>query len=260
MRTEGLAGLALIAFALGSATTVQGLTLGSPHMTPDMQTLPVHGFRIDVGVLSDSGVRSLRSGRKGDLWGPYLAISYGAAPNAVLMVDGMVYKKFDPEHGRGTDAVGDFVVWGKFILGTDPTADEGFGIRFGAKLPNTPSNTDFGTNQTDFFMHLFAERDRSGWHVSVYGGIGILERPGGVEAQDDVAMGGILVRRNALGGHVGIELEGFTKSRIYGDNWALRTSFEHALTTVTGYLFGAQYSNGNLYGSSEVRAGLVFRF
>lgn len=243
----------------GLAASGWAVSMGLPALTPDLSILPLHGFRVDLGALTVVQMRSLRSQRPGDLWGPYLAISYGAAPNAELVVDGMVYKVFRPDRGEGSSAVGDFAVWGKFILG-DARGDFRYGIRFGAKLPNTPSNKDFGTNQTDFFMHLFAGAPVGSWQLSAFGGIGILERPGGEESQDDIAMVGVLGKRSVGRGVLRVEVQGFTKSRIYGDNWALAANLEWPVAPSLSILGGGQVSKGRFYGSGEVRLGLVARF
>lgn len=235
------------------------VSMGLPVLTPDVQVLPLHGFRIDFGGLAVLQMRSLRSQRPGDLWGPYLAITYGAAPNAELAVDGMMYKVFEPDRGKGSSAVGDFAVWGKFILG-DNRGSLKYGVRFGAKLPNTPSNKDFGTNQTDFFMHVFAGAPFRGWEVSAFGGIGILERPRGEESQDDIAMVGVLGKKALGKGLLRLEAQGFTKSRIYGDNWALVANLEWPVTPSLAVLGGGQVSKGRFYGSGEIRLGLVARF
>jgi len=241
------------------ALKAEAVSMGLPTLTPDTSVLPLHGFRVDLGLLEVLQMTSLRSRRPGDLWGPYLAITYGAAANAELAVDGMVYKVFSPERGKGSSAVGDFAVWGKFILGENRQAFK-YGVRFGAKLPNTPSNKDFGTNQTDFFMHLFAGLPAGSWQLSAYGGIGILERPGGEESQDDVAMVGFLAKKNLGKGLLRLEAQGFTKSRIYGDNWALVANLEWPVTPSLAVLGGGQVSKGRLYGSGELRLGLVARF
>lgn len=238
---------------------VGAVSMGLPALTPDLSVLPLHSFRIDFGALTVLQMRSLRSQRPGDLWGPYLAITYGAAPNAELSVDGMIYKVFEPERGKGSSAVGDFAVWGKFILG-DARERLKYGVRFGAKLPNTPSNKDFGTNQTDFFMHVFAGAPFRGWEVSAFGGIGILERPRGEESQDDIAMVGVLGKRPFGKGTLRVEAQGFTKSRIYGDNWALAANLEWPVSPSFAILGGGQISKGRFYGSGEVRIGLVARF
>ncbi len=52
-----------------------GRVLGLPALTPDTQVLPLHGFRLDLGVLKVLQRTSLRSHRSGDLWGPYLALT-----------------------------------------------------------------------------------------------------------------------------------------------------------------------------------------
>lgn len=251
----------VIGVFLWCAVTASGwaVSMGLPALTPDLSVLPLHGFRLDLGALTVLQMRSLRSQRPGDLWGPYIALTYGAAPNAELVVDGMIYKVFRPDRGEGSSAVGDFAVWGKFILG-DSQADLKYGVRFGAKLPNTPSNKDFGTNQTDFFMHLFAGAPVGHWQLSAFGGIGILERPGGEESQDDIAMVGVLGKRALGKGLLRVEAQGFTKSRIYGDNWALSANLEWPLGGSWAVLGGGQVSKGRFYGSGEVRIGLVARF
>jgi len=241
------------------ASSAGAISMGLPALTPDTSVLPLYGLRVDLGVLQVLQMRSLRSNRPGDLLGPYLAITYGAAPNAELAIDGMIYKVFRPDRGEGSSAVGDFAVWGKFLLGKAQDQLR-YGVRFGAKLPNTPSNKDFGTNQTDFFMHLPAGTPWRGWQLSAYGGIGILERPGGQESQDDVAMVGILGKKQLGKGLLRLELQGFTKSRIYGDNWAFAGNLEWPITPHVAVLGGGQISKGRFYGSGELRLGLVARF
>lgn len=247
---------ALVASALALPSSAD--PFGRATMTPDLLFLPVHGFRIDFGYAAITGVTSIRTGDKGDLRGPYLAITYGVADTAQLMIEGMATKTFTPDHGSGTSAVGDFTVWGKFLLGTAPGGG-GYGVRFGAKMANTPSGKDFGTNQNDFFAHVFAGVDAGSWKLSAYGGIGILDRP--LEnAQDDLAMFGVMALRPLGRGTVRVEGEGFTQSHLYGDNWALHVVYELPVTHTLGVQFAGQASTGDLYGSSELRAGVTARF
>jgi len=245
---------------LGAAVPARAISQGRAHLTPELAVPPVHTFRIETGMVGVANVKSLQSGRSGDLWGPYLSVSYAAAPNALLVVDGMAYKRFEADDGGGSSGVGDFAVWGSFVLGSQPGGDSGYGVRFGAKLPNTPSNKDFGTNQTDFFMHLYAGTTWRDWRLSTFGGIGILERPGGEESQDDVAMVGFLARRQVGPGVLGVEVEGFTKSRMYGNNLALHGSWEVPIKDAFGLMVGGQVSRGDFYGDGELRVGLVVTF
>ncbi|MGE5236343.1 MAG: hypothetical protein ACM3O7_08355 [Acidobacteriota bacterium] len=249
----------LAILCLLGAGTATAMSMGQLSVTPDLSVPPLHHFRIDLGGLFESSISSLKSGLEGDLYGPYLSISYGAASNAVLTVDGMAYKTFAPQHGaEGSSGPGDFAVWGKFLLGQDDRRDRAYGVRFGAKLPNTPSNKDFGTNRTDFFMHVFGGLARGPWEFDGYGGLGILERPGEPASQDDVAMVGLLVKRAVASGSVRVEVEGFTKSQLYGDNWALHVTYEHRFGPTWGAVIGGQLSKGRFYGSGEGRVGLVF--
>jgi hypothetical protein len=250
----------LVGLLSAVAAPSSALPGGRATITPDLDTLPVRGFRLEMGVVGIENVVSVKNGRRGDLWGPAVRLDYGAARNVVLSVDGIAYKSFVAEQGGGSAAVGDFTVWGKVILAGDPGEHRGWGVRFGAKLPNTPSGKDFGTNESDVFVHVFGGTDVAGWRVSAYGGIGILGRPGVPSAQDDVAMGGVLARRPAAGGLVGVEVEGFTSSRLWGDNWALHMVWEHPADAPLSYMVAGQLSHGRLYGAGALRAGLVLRF
>ncbi len=176
-----------------------------------------------------------------------------------MAVDGTLYKQFIPNYGHGSNGVGDFAVWCTVILG-DTRSQFKYGLRFGSKLPNTPSNKDFGTNQTKLFMHLLAGLPWRGWDLSTFGGIGTLERPGGEESQDDVAMLGVLAKRQLGAVLLRVQAQGFTKARIYGHNWALVANLEWALSPQLALLGGGQVSRGRFYGSGELRLGLVARF
>jgi hypothetical protein len=246
----------LLLIATASVAPLSAHDMVQPSVTPDLTTLPLNHFRIDFGMLGVTNVVSRRSNREGNLWASYLSISFGAAANAVLSVEGMAYKTFAPERGTGSAGVGDFTVWGKFLLGT-PHQGTGYGVQFGAKLPNTPSNKDFGTNQTDFFMFAFAGTQVHDWQLSAFAGLGILDRPL-EQSQDDVAMAGVLARKQVGPGLLRLEIEGFTKSQLYGNNWAFHLTYERPIAERLSYLVAGQLSKGRLNGNRELRAGLVF--
>lgn len=71
---------------------------------------------------------------------------------------------------------------------------------------------------------------------------------------------GVLAKRQLGAVQLRVEAQGFTKSRIYGDNWALVANLEWPLSPELALLGGGQVSKGRFYGSGELRLGLVVRF
>jgi hypothetical protein len=82
--------------------------------------------------------------------------------------------------------------WGDAIVGTKINFLKGtksqpsLGVMYLVKLPNTRRDELLGSNQTDFFLSLLAERRLGSLNVRVNAGLGILDDPEHLNSQLDI--------------------------------------------------------------------------
>lgn len=236
-----------------------------PLVTESLTILPVNHFQFQLGEDYYHSFNSIRTGEEGNLWqDAHVALRWGVSNRVELQLDGIPYKRYYADSGRHDEGVGDFSVWGKFIIWQGEKPDTAFGFRLGVKMPNTPSNKDFGTNQTDFYAELMAGRSWGRFQLWSNLGIGILDNPYIRQSQDDIYPYGLafsytLTRQWCVVGE-GVGFISRGRETLYGNNHALRLGI--LFTPVQNWTFdaAAAVSTGRLYGNWSATAGVSYRF
>lgn len=236
-----------------------------PLVTESVAVLPLNTFQFQVGEDYLEDFHSIRTGEKGNLWqDAHLGFRWGISDRVELDVDGIPYKRYRSDSGRSDSGVGDFTVWGKFILWQGSNPGTAFGFRLGVKMPNTPSDKDFGTNQTDFYAQILSGKSWGRFRLWGNVGLGILDNPHIRQSQDDIYQYGVAFSY-ALNDRWTVVGEGqgfFSRGRdtLYGDNHALRMGVLY--TPVKNWTFdvAAATSSGRLYGDWSATIGVSYRF
>ncbi len=236
-----------------------------PLVTESVAVLPLDSFQLQLGEDYYHGFQSIRTGEKGDLWQDgHIGFRWGISNKVELDVDGMPYKRYTSDSGRSDAGVGDFTVWGKFILWQGDNPGTAFGFRLGVKMPNTPSYKDFGTNQTDFYSQLLAGKSWGRFKLWGNLGLGILDNPHIRQSQDDIYQYGLafsydMTERWTLVG----EGQGFIsrgRQTLYGDNHAVRMGVLYRPAKHWTFDVAAAKSSGRLYGDWSATIGVSYRF
>lgn len=236
-----------------------------PLVTESVAVLPLDAFQLQLGEDYISGFHSIRTGRKGNLWqDAHLNFRWGISDRVELDVDGLPYKRYRADSGRTDAGVGDFTVWGKFILWQGDNPGTAFGFRLGVKMPNTPSYKDFGTNQTDFYAQLLSGKSWGRFKIWWNLGLGILDNPRIRQSQDDIYQYGLAFscamneRWTLVGEGQGFISRG--RETLYGDNHAVRLGVLYTPTRNWTFDVAVAKSSGLLYGSWSATAGVSYGF
>jgi len=252
--------IAVLAFAsLASAQDVQPLLDGG------VETLPVNGFEVYVGEEYLHGFRSIRTHEPGDLWKHgQIALRWGVSDRVELEADGSAQKRFKADSGRVDSGVGDFSIWGKFLVWKGAEPGTAIGLRFGVKMPNTPTEKDFGTNQTDYYSEIIAGRALGKLKLWGQLGLGILDNPYRRQSQDDIYIY-TLAFSYPVKEHWTVEgdARGFFsrgEPTLYGDNHSMRLGISVDLRRDLALSASFASSSGRLYGDWSGRVGLKYRF
>ena len=92
-----------------------------------------------------------------------------------------------------TNDVGDARLWMKIKLRNQSRLAPALGFRFGVELPNSDQARGIGTNTTNFYGVILAEKRFAGDKLNVFGnlGLGILTAPLEATSQNDVLLYGL---------------------------------------------------------------------
>jgi hypothetical protein len=266
MGREGSPGrLALIlVISVLSAVWARGQDI-RPLTTDSPNTTPPGTMEFQFGEDYIHHFRSIRNGAYGVLWqDAHLGFAWGVSDRVELRVDGAAYKRFQRDSGGTNAGVGDFTVWGKFVVWQGAEPETAFGFRLGVKLPNTPSYKDFGTNQTDFFAQLLAGKRWGRFRLWGNAGVGILDNPYIRQSQDDVYTLGLAFaakaseRFDVVGEGTALLSNG--KPQLYGNNYAFRLGLLFHPSPKWAVDVAAAKSSGRLYGQWSATLGLTYRF
>ena len=93
--------------------------------------------------------------------------------------------------GTSTSDFGDFTVAAKFRLLAETDRRPAFGVRFGFEMPNSNEARGLGLNTTNVFFTLLAQKHFGKLNVFGNLGVGILQAPAGLFAQNDVILYGL---------------------------------------------------------------------
>src|SRR4030095_12711638 len=113
-----------------------------------------------------------------------------------------------------TNDVGDARLWMKIKLRNESRKVPALGFRFGVELPNSDQSRGIGTNTTNFFGMILAQKQFGKLNVFGNLGLGILTAPLEATSQNDVLLYGLAViyeatdRLNIVG-----EVNGFHSTR-----------------------------------------------
>jgi hypothetical protein len=200
-----------------------------PLVTEDVEIIKPGVIRIESGFEFLQNQRFPLSGLRGDV--TKLAdtrLSFGLAPNVEFQIE-FTFQNFLSITGRDpsaiplklganesdTNDVGDARLWMKIKLRNQSRIVPSLGFRFGVELPNSNQARGIGTNTTNFYGVILAEK-RFGDKLYVYGnlGLGILTAPLEATSQNDVLLYG-LAGNYAASDRVNIlgEVSGFHSTR-----------------------------------------------
>jgi len=236
-----------------------------PLVAGGVDVLPVSSLEINFGEEYIHAFRSIRTHEPGNLWKHgQLAMRWGFSDNVELEVDGSLQKHFEADSGRTDTGIGDFSVWGKFLLWRGEKPGTALGFRLGVKMPNTPSDKDFGTNQTDYYSEFLAGREFDKLKIWGSVGLGILDNPYKRQSQDDIFTYCVAFSY-PLGTHWEVTGDGHGflsggQSVLYGDNHALSLGARYHMSRRWSITASAAKSSGRLYGDWSARAGVSYRF
>jgi hypothetical protein len=175
-----------------------------PLVTERVTTVPEGEMRLDVGFEFLQQLRFPLSGLRGDLSRMgVVGLSIGVAPRVEVQIRGTLqnYLSIDEKHGgaiplrlptpQSTHDVGDFSLWTKIRLRATGGRWPALGLRFGVELPNSDQARGIGTNQTNVFAAVLAEKSWRALDLFGHIGLGILPAPMEPFTQNDVLLYGL---------------------------------------------------------------------
>ena len=177
-----------------------------PLLTEDVDIIKPGIIRIETGFEFLQNQRFPLSGLRGDVTKlGDTRLSFGFAPNVEFQVE-WTFQNFLSITGRtpsaiplklgvnesDTNDVGDARLWMKIKLLNESRAAPALGFRFGVELPNSNQARGIGTNTTNFYGAILAQK-RFGDKLNVFGnlGLGILTAPLEATSQNDVLLYGL---------------------------------------------------------------------
>lgn len=198
---------ALQTILLIAAMTVAAFAQQRPLVTEDVDIIKPGVIRIETGFEFLQDMKFPLSGLRGDLTKVAdTRLSFGLAPNVELQMEWTVQsflsiKGRDPSavalrlgaNNNDTNDVGDVTLWMKMKLRTETRLAPALGFRFGVQLPNSNQARGIGTNTTNFYATVNAQKRLADNKLTVFGnlGLGILEAPLANFTQNDVLMYGL---------------------------------------------------------------------
>jgi len=180
-------------------------TLGQqrPLVTERVTTVPEGEMRLDVGFEFLQQLRFPLSGLQGDLSRMgVIGLSIGIAPRVEVQIRGTLQNYLNVDEKRGgaiplrlptpqsTHDIGDFSLWTKIRLRATGGRWPALGLRFGVELPNSNQARGIGTNQTNVFAAVLAEKSWETLDLFGHIGLGILPAPIEPFTQNDVLLYG----------------------------------------------------------------------
>lgn len=175
-----------------------------PLLTERVATVPEGELRVDLGFEFVQTQRFPLSGLGGDLSRVgVLGLSLGVGSRVELQLRGTIqnYLSIDARQGgaiplrlptpESTHDVGDFSLWTKIRLRATDGRWPGLGVRVGVELPNSDQARGIGTNQTNVFAAVLAEKRWGALDLFGHVGVGILPAPLEPFVQNDVLLYGV---------------------------------------------------------------------
>lgn len=191
--------VALVAIPLAAAGQTRPLT------TPEAETTKAGEALVQFGVEFLQDVRFPVSGLRGDLTrAGVVDLRFGIGQAAEIQIQGAIRQFLSvSEQGTGvvmpvlsrggtsTSDTGDFTLSAKFRLLEETEGRPAVAVRFGYEMPNTNQGRGIGTNTSNIFFTLIAQKHLRKLNLFGNVGLGILQAPAGLFAQNDVVLYGL---------------------------------------------------------------------
>ena len=182
-----------------------------PLITDDVDITPQGAFDVGAGVEFLQNAKFPLSGLKGDLTRVGdIRVRTGFASNVELSIEGTlqnflaINSQTTPSpiplniSGNSTNDFDDYIIATKIKLTNETGALPAFGIKLGFQMPNSDQAKGIGTNQTNVFGKILAQKrfGRRQGHTpwaNIYGniGLGIMTAPLERFTQNDVVLYGL---------------------------------------------------------------------
>jgi hypothetical protein len=189
----------LLALPLTTAAQTRPLT------TPEADTIKSGEALVQFGFEFLQDARFPLTGLEGDLTRVGMVdVRLGVGRAAELEIQGVIRNFLSvsqqvpgpvmPElsrSGTSTSDVGDFTVAGKFRLLDESDEHPAVAVRFGFEMPNTNERRGLGFNTTNVFFTVIGQKHIRKLNVFGQVGLGILQAPMGLFAQNDVVLYGL---------------------------------------------------------------------
>jgi hypothetical protein len=198
---------ALQTTCLIAAMTVAAVAQQRPLVTEDVDIIKPGVIRIETGFEYLQDIKFPLSGLRGDLTKVAdTRLSFGLSPNVEFQMEWTVHsflsiKGRNPSavdlrlgaNSNDTNDVGDVTLWMKMKLRNEARIAPALGFRFGVQLPNSNQARGIGTNTTNFYATINAQKKFADGKLDVFGnlGLGILEAPLANFTQNDVLLYGL---------------------------------------------------------------------
>ena len=204
--TRGFVSL-LVLSTLVNVVAPTTLAQQRPLVTEDVDIIKPGVIRIETGFEFLQNQRFPLSGLRGDVTRlGDTRLSFGLASNVEFQIE-WTLQNFLSITSRGpsaiplklganeadTNDVGDARLWMKIKLRNQSRVSPALGFRFGVELPNSDQARGIGTNTTNFYGVILAEKRFAGDKLNVFGnlGLGILTAPLEATSQNDVLLYGL---------------------------------------------------------------------
>jgi hypothetical protein len=178
-----------------------------PLLTEDVEIIKPGVIRIETGFEFVQGQRFPLSGLRGDLTRlGNTRLSFGLAPNVEFQIEWTLQnflsikgREMTPlalklgANGNDTNDFSDATLWMKMKLKNETRITPALGFRVGMQLPNSNETKGIGTNTTNVFGMITAEKHLIDDRLEVFGnlGAGILQTPLSTFSQNDVMLYGL---------------------------------------------------------------------
>jgi hypothetical protein len=195
----------LIPFFIILAVPLAASAQQRPLITEEPLTVRPGTMLIQFGLDFVQGAQFPLSGLEGDLTrAGQVDVRFGISRAAELQIQGTIRNvlsvsgqqpaRITPilsRSGSSTSDFGDFTVAAKFRLLPETETQPAFGVRFGFEMPNSDERRGIGTNTTNVFFTVLAQKHFGKLNLFGNVGLGILEGPAGIFTQNDVLLYGI---------------------------------------------------------------------
>jgi hypothetical protein len=195
----------LLSFFVILAVPLVAAAQQRPLVTEEPLTVRPGAMLMQFGLDFLQDARFPLSGLEGDLTrAGQVDVRFGISRAAELQIQGTIRNVLSvsgqqpafinpvlSRSGSSTSDFGDFTVAAKFRLFPETETRPALGVRFGFEMPNSDENRGIGTNTTNVFFTVLAQKHFGKLNLFGNVGLGILEGPAGLFTQNDVLLYGL---------------------------------------------------------------------